>query len=312
MRALLKQNGTVSVQNIARPTIEKEDDIVIHIKLAGLCRTDVFVADGLIDGKDELVLGHEFAGIVTEAGANSNGLKTGDRVTVMPVMPCGTCALCTNGKKDSCQNTTMLGIDYDGAFAEYIKVPANTVYALPESVTFKQGAYSEPLAAAMSVLKSDIQPTQKGFIYGQNRFSQLIARILKARGFQDITIHDPNSGTLDENSYDFGIETLATTDAMQDIIKAIRPQGKIIIKSRKHEPVGIPFHLAVQKEVTLQAVNYGDFAEAVDLLANENFDVDDLLGDIYELEDFETVFENSKTKETSKIFFKPGTEPCAD
>ncbi|TVQ82488.1 MAG: L-threonine 3-dehydrogenase [Micavibrio sp.] len=312
MRAIIKEQDTVVVRDIEQPRVQSADDVVICVKIAGLCRTDVFMADGLIQGKDTVILGHEFAGVVAEAGADANGLTAGERVTVMPVMPCGECGFCNAGAKDSCQNTTMLGIHHDGAFAEYIRVPANTVYRLPDNLSFTQGAYSEPVAAALSVMKAGISPQQRGFIYGSNRFAQLILRIMQSYGFNNVVIHDPQAEKLEDNVYDFAIETLATTQAMEKIFRAVRPRGTVVIRSRKHEPVGIVFDVAVKKELTLQAVNYGPFDEAIALMADGRIKVDDLLGSVYALEEFSAVFAASKKGESSKVFFKPESGPCAE
>ncbi len=307
MRAILKNAQDVAVARLPLPALDTPDSVVIEVAMAGLCRTDVFVAEGRIPCKaPDLVLGHEFAGIVTATGNAVDGLRNGDRVTVMPVLPCGRCDLCQQGRQISCQQTTMLGIDHHGAFSEYIRVPASSVYRIPDSLSFRQAAYSEPVAAALSVMKSGIRPDEKGVIYGNNRFGQLIDRILKAYGFQDVEIFDPAAAkTLPENRYDFAIETLATTDTMRDLFKMIRVGGRIVIKSRKHEPVGIIMAEAVRREITLSAVNYGDFNEAIDLMASKRIIVDDLLGDEYSLEDFGRVFERSKTHEARKVFFNP-------
>ncbi|MDD9900246.1 MAG: alcohol dehydrogenase catalytic domain-containing protein [Alphaproteobacteria bacterium] len=309
MKALLKDDTSVSVKNVAKPVLRSNGDVLICIHLAGLCRTDVFVAEGKIKGKPDLVLGHEFSGIIEAAGNDARGFQPGDKVTVMPVIPCGTCPLCTTGKEDMCQNTTMLGIEHDGAFAEYISVPAAAVYKLPENVPFDMGAYSEPVAAALSVMKSGIRPGEKGLIYGDNRFGHLIDRILKAYDFKDVTIYDPrHNTTLDESAYDFAIETMANEKIMEDIFRAVKPGGRVVLKSRKHDSVGINFNAAIKKELTLSAVNYGDFNEAIRLMAEGRLQVDDLLGDVYDLEDFAEVFERSKTHEEKKIFFRPRRE----
>lgn len=307
MRAILKNAQDVAVARLPLPLADAPDSVVIEVAMAGLCRTDVFVAEGRIPCKaPDLVLGHEFAGIVTATGNAVGGIRNGDRVTVMPVLPCGRCDLCQQGRQISCQQTTMLGIDHHGAFSEYIRVPASSVYRIPDTLPFREAAYSEPVAAALSVMKSGIRPDEKGVIYGNNRFGQLIDRILKAYGFQDVEIFDPAATkTLPENRYDFAIETLATTDTMRDLFKMIRVGGRIVIKSRKHEPVGIIMAEAVRREITLSAVNYGDFNEAIDLMASKRIIVDDLLGDEYRLEDFGRVFERSKTHEARKVFFNP-------
>lgn len=308
MRALIKSPAGVSVATVTPPRIERADDVIIHIELAGLCRTDVFVAEGRIASKGPtLVLGHEFSGTVVAAGTDATArFPLGKRVTVMPVIPCGTCGLCQSGRQLSCQHTTMLGIDHDGAFCEMIKVPAATVYAIPDSLSFRQAAYSEPVAAALSVLKSGIRPEEKGVIYGNNRFGQLIARILRAYDFQDVEIFDPAAAArIPEGEYDFAVETLATTDTLRDLLRMVRVQGRIVLKSRKHEPIGLTLADAVRREITLSAVNYGDFAEAIDLMASRRIVIDDLLGDEYGLEDFSAVFARSKTHEQNKVFFNP-------
>lgn len=305
MRALRKEKDKIAVSVVSRPAIQSATDVLIHIQVAALCRTDVFAAEGRIACKETLVLGHEFAGFVVETGAAVKNCSRGDRVAVMPVMPCRACDLCKEGREISCQNTSMLGIDCDGAFAEYIVVPASAVYKLPENLSFRHGAYAEPVAAALSVIKSGIRPGEKGMIYGNNRFGQLIQRILTAYEFDNIHIYDPASGIIPENAYDFVVETMATEQAMKDIFKSVRPGGRVVIKSRRHEPVGINFALAVKKEITLSAVNYGDFDEALRLMATGLLQVDDLMGNIHALEDYADVFERSKTHETLKTFFDP-------
>jgi L-iditol 2-dehydrogenase len=306
MRAIIKTTGGVAVKDVQPPPI-RDTDVLVRVKLAGLCRTDVFVAEGRIPSKSDVVLGHEFSGIVEACGKSASGFHRGDRVTAMPVLPCGRCALCSSGAQDRCQETTMLGIDHDGAFGELIAVPASAVYKIPDAMSFRLAAYSEPVAAALSVMKAGLKPGQRGVIYGNNRFSHLISRILNAYNLDGVTIFDPAAGVpLCEGAYDFAIETLATDKAMHDLMLAVAPGGKIVLKSRKHEPVGICLALAVKKEITLTAVNYGDFGEAIRLMAEGLIQVDDLLGPEHPLEEFAAVFERSKTLETQKVFFNPG------
>ena len=309
MRAIIRNNKTTEVQDTDKPVIKDPNDVLIKIAISGLCRTDIFAAEGIIDTNGDRVLGHEFSGIVEQTGNNVSNVQKGDRVTVMPVIPCGTCELCSNGEDSSCPNTTMLGINYDGSFAEYIRVPASTVYKLPDNVSLKKGAYSEPLAASLSVLKSGIKSNQKGMIYGNNRFGQLILRILKINGFNDVTIYDQNNNIKPlDNSYNFAIETCATPEAMNEIFRMVKPCGRVVLKSRKHEGVSINFNTAIQKELTLKAVNYASFDETIELLSNPDFYIDDLLGDVYKLEDFERVFTDAKSNESLKTFFAPDIE----
>lgn len=306
MRALMKQGKELCVSEIPVPAVG-ERDVLVSVQVAGLCRTDVLVAEGLIPGKENVILGHEFSGVVEKVGSGVRGFAVGNRVTAMPVLPCGVCTYCTKGRLDLCQHTTMLGVHRDGAFSQFISVPSDAVYKMPQDMPFRFGAYTEPVAAALSVLKAGIRPDQKGVIYGDNRFGILILRILKAHGFEDVDIYDPRHGRdIEESAYDFAIETQATAQTMQHLFTAIKPCGTIVLKSRKHELVGINFFAAVQKEITMAAVNYGDFKEAIRLMAEGILDVDGLLGDRHHaLEDFHEVFQRSKTFESQKIFFNP-------
>lgn len=303
MKALIKNGSSLTVASKERPPVEGRD-VIIRVAVAGICRTDVFAAEGRIKTIDPVILGHEFSGIVEKVGTNAHSHKHGDRVTVMPVIPCGSCKWCAAGQETLCQHTTMLGIDHDGCFGEFIRVPANSVYRLPDTMPFRYGAYVEPVAAAMSVLRAGLSPQEKGLVYGNNRFGQLISRILRAKGFNDITLYDPSGKEpLEESAFDFAVETIATTEALDNLMKAVRPQGKIVIKSRRPEAVGIHFAEAVRKEITFSAVNYASFPETIDLIVSGKLHLDDLLGDVHPLKDFSEVFERSKTYEERKIFF---------
>jgi L-iditol 2-dehydrogenase len=108
MKAIVKNGKTVSLGTVENPMVERDDDVVVRVRSAGLCRTDVFVADGVIRTRDPLVLGHEFSGVVEAVGAGVSRAKAGDRVAVFPVIACGACRECRSGRADLCQLTSML------------------------------------------------------------------------------------------------------------------------------------------------------------------------------------------------------------
>src|SRR5262249_44891298 len=105
MKALMKDGNAVAVKTVPQPRVQREDEVLIRVVLAGLCRTDVYVAEGRIVAPDPLLLGHEFAGVVAEVGAQITGLKPGDRVAVNPALPCEKCQLCVQGATADCQQT---------------------------------------------------------------------------------------------------------------------------------------------------------------------------------------------------------------
>lgn len=300
MRALVKNNVRVGVETTQKPALIKPDDVLVRIALAGLCRTDIYVAEGRIPSKNPLILGHEFSGIVEKAGSEAAGIQQGDRVAVMPLFPANDRKL-SNGLP-SYAASTMMGIDHDGAFSEYVSVPISAVYRLPDTVSLMQGAYMEPVAASMAVLNAAIRPEQKGLIFGDNRISRLIERVLLAKGFRNISVCDSRED-LPESTYDFIIETLATTETMNKMVDAVNPGGRIILKSRQHTPVAFNINTLVMKDITLESVSYGDFQVGIDLVAGGKLKVDDLFGDVFRLEQFETVFAESQRGESKKLFF---------
>jgi L-iditol 2-dehydrogenase len=190
MKALVKDKDTVLVREMPSPTLQSDHEVIIQVERAGLCRTDVYVAEGRIAAPDPLILGHEFAGIIRVLGDQVTTLRVGDRVTVNPMLACGLCPTCLAGNPLSCQHSRFLGVHQHGAFAEYIAVPAMAVYPLPDGVTFTQGAYTEPVAASLAVLKAGIEAHEKGLIYGDNRIAHLTKQILEVYGFADVAVCD--------------------------------------------------------------------------------------------------------------------------
>lgn len=307
MKALVKNGNTVAALSCPRPEPE-EYEVLINVNLAGLCRTDVYAAQGKLQIKDPLVLGHELAGTIAAVG-KSVDLTLGSRVTVNPILRCGKCNRCKLG--ETCSNTGFIGLDRDGGFAEYVKVPAYTVMPLPEQITFMQAAYTEPVAASLAVLNAGILPTQSGAIFGKNRFSQLMQLILDVTGYPRLPVYDLNSADdlrdLDqlEGTFDYVIETYASSAVLTEMVKAVKPGGKVILKSRQYLPVEFKLIDVLKKEPVIHVCNYGSFEQALDLLSTGKLDISGLVDDIYKLDDFEKVFDAAQCNETLKQFFDP-------
>jgi L-iditol 2-dehydrogenase len=305
MRALVKDERMVGLREVPRPVASREDDVIIQVAVAGLCRTDVYVAEGRLPVRPPLVLGHELAGTVAEVGRAVCDLRPGERVTVHPLLACGDCPGCQRGGR--CGRPAQLGVHHDGAFAEYVRVPASAVYRLPPGLPFTLGAYVEPVAAALGVLEAQPRPGQRGLIYGDNRIAQLTRRVLAAHGLGEVPLYAPRGGErLAADAYDFIIETELSDKALADMLEALRPGGTLVLKSRRHEPVALPVARAVLKDVTLKAVSYGPFSEALALLAEGRLKVDDLLGEVHPLEAHAALFAAAGRSEERKVFFAPG------
>jgi D-arabinose 1-dehydrogenase-like Zn-dependent alcohol dehydrogenase len=303
MRAVVKQGRSVRVCRVPVPE-PGPGEVLIRVKVAGVCRTDVFVARGKLACADPVILGHEFAGVVAAGGPGDHGFAPGDQVVVMPAIPCGACLRCARGMPECCPHHQFLGVGRHGAFAEYIAVPAQVVHHLPQALSFREGAYAEPVCASLAVLKASIQPGERGLIYGDNRIAELTKRVLSTAGFPAVEKHRMDSSVLLEtDAYDFVIETQPTSRAFDEMIRVLRPGGRLILKSRPPAPVAIDLAAALRKEVVFESVSYVPFSESVEFLTRH--DLADLLGEPRPLDDFADVFATDDVGENLKSFLSP-------
>jgi len=135
--------------------------VKIKVKQAGICGTDLHqytdgpigllrrpipIAEKVIR---HITLGHEFSGEITKIAPDISEFQPGDRVAVQPLIPCGQCKYCREGKPSLCSDVVFLGLNDDGAFAEYIVAPVNTINKLPDSMSYEQAAFCEPLAVSV-------------------------------------------------------------------------------------------------------------------------------------------------------------------
>lgn len=301
MRALTRKNGGVQLDEVPQPRRSAADHVRLRVDVAGLCRTDLYVARGRIPVREPLILGHEFSGTVEE-GDDGSMFEAGDRVTAIPLMACGTCAECLNGR--SCVRPRFLGVDLDGAFADQIVVPARNLRSIPASVDPRQAAYTEPVAAALAVLNAPLPKDGEGVVLGTSRIAELTGRILAAQGFRETRRLSVREAAGLTNAVDFAIETEADEATLRVLLEIVRPGGIAVLKSRPGWPVPVDIGLAVQKGISLFAVNYASFDRAIDLIASDALGLDDFLGDSYALEAFDGAFAASEDGASVKIFFQ--------
>lgn len=129
----------LEVMEVNKPEIEKDDEVIIRVLACGLCHTDLGYIDYGVPTfkKPPIILGHEPIGIVDEVGTKVNSVKKGEWVLVGPIT-CGDCFFCRTGRENVCDSFTMIGNNLDGAFAEYVKVPARCLIKLPEELHKKE------------------------------------------------------------------------------------------------------------------------------------------------------------------------------
>ena len=141
-------------RDVPEPTVGPED-VLVEVRACGICGSDIHGMDGSTGRRiPPVIMGHEAAGVIVEAGSQVQGWKIGDRVTFDSTVSCGRCHHCTRGQINLCDRRRVLGVAcaefrQDGAFAQYVAVPQNILYTLPESLSFEHAAMVEPVLIAV-------------------------------------------------------------------------------------------------------------------------------------------------------------------
>ena len=234
-RAVIRSNGSLSIERVPSQNVG-DGEIAVEVMAVGLCRTDLYAIAGEIQTKSgNLIPGHEFSGRVLAVAENVLTVQVGDRVAVNPVVACGKCCDCSNHNRHLCCNISFMGVDFDGACREQITVRENTAHRLPPNFPFEEAVFAEPIAATLGILNSGIRPSEKGLLLGEGRITQLAARVLRARHFNNVSVSSLSSASqFPAEAFDFVIEAQATTEVFREMMRLVRNRGRLILKSRQH------------------------------------------------------------------------------
>lgn len=139
--------GHISIMEKPMPAADA-GHVVVKVKAVGVCATDIHMITGKVElATPPAVLGHEIAGEIEEIGSGVNGWKKGDRVAIDTIISCGKCIACKSGRKELCSEKMEIGYNpYDGGYAEYVRVPAQCLVRLPDSIPFRDAAIMESVA----------------------------------------------------------------------------------------------------------------------------------------------------------------------
>ncbi len=187
MKAIAKVRPGPGLELVDCPTPEiRPDEVLVEVKRAGICGTDLHIykwdewSEARV--KPPLVLGHEFAGVVAAVGALVSRINVGDVVSAEGHITCGVCEHCREGEAHVCRETTIIGIDRDGAFANYVAVPASNVIRVPKGIPIEHAAVFDPLGNAFhTVLTAEI-PGRTVAIVGCGPIGLFAVGIAKAAG----------------------------------------------------------------------------------------------------------------------------------
>ncbi len=183
---LLHEAGTIKYEEIDVPEL-KENEVLLAVKAAGICGSDIprIYRDGA--HKMPLIPGHEFSGKVVKLGKWVDESWMQKRVGVYPLIPCRECTACKKGQFEMCKNYSYLGSRQDGGFAEYVAVPVRNLIGLPDSVSYEQVAMLEPMSVAVHAMRRvDVAQTDTVVVYGLGTIGLLLVMFLLEKGITNV------------------------------------------------------------------------------------------------------------------------------
>lgn len=198
--AVLRAPSVLEVGDIATPEAGP-GELILAIRAATVCGTDLRILSGKKTKgiRFPSVIGHEFAGVVVQTGQGVTDFVTGDRVCMDPVVPCRACAYCKAGLENVCQNRQAMGYEFDGAFAEFIRIPAialaaGNVFKMPEGMSFEAAALSEPLACCINGQKNaQVGLGDSVVILGAGPIGLMHAALARVAGARQVIVSEPNA-----------------------------------------------------------------------------------------------------------------------
>lgn len=306
MKALTKTDGGVKILEVTPPN-PAPGEVVVKVMCAGLCRTDIYLAQGKLNCDTPRILGHECAGVISRLGKDVEQDRLGERVAVFPWLGCGRCAYCLADAEKMqflCPERRFLGQDIDGCFAEFVVVPQDRCLPLDESISFQAGSYLEPLVAALGVLRAPLRKAKDIAVMGKSRIATLTSVVLQELAKCEHQVLSGEKG--EENAFDIVVETQATESSLEHAMRVLRPDGLLVLKSRPAESVAWPVRLQVEKEISTMAVSYGSLRMARMILKSKPHLFWDIWNTPVPLNEWQGPFEEARAgREQGKTFFLP-------
>jgi 2-desacetyl-2-hydroxyethyl bacteriochlorophyllide A dehydrogenase len=305
--AIVDTPGSIRVGDVPDPKAEPRH-VVVKVGACGICGTDLHIADGHFPPTPyPIVPGHEFAGEIVELGADVTGWSAGDRVAVDPSLFCGSCGPCRDGRGNLCANWGAIGDTVNGAFAEYVTVPAANCYRMPDELTWRQGALVEPLSCAVhGVRRIGVEAGERFLVVGAGTMGLLMQQLLQRAGAvvtvvdRDISrlgrasdlgaVHTADDvGLLDER-FDAAVDATGAVPAIEAAFDSLRRGGRLLVFGVAPEQARValsPFRI-YNDEITVigsMAVLHS-FGRALDLVAAGAVDTAPLLTHALPLADY--------------------------
>jgi len=309
----------VRIENVPEPLSPGEDEVLVKIVWCGICGTDLHEyltgpitipaknPHPLTKRRAPIILGHEAVGEVLEVGEKVSHCEPGDRVVFYPVIGCGGCWWCREGRPHLCSKVAFIGSSWDGGMAEYMRVPASNCYFIPPDLSSEEATLVEPLAAAIRATKrAKVKPGETALVVGAGPMGLCVIQALRGAGVESVfavekiperremakqlgakeTFDRTTSKTkkrifklTDEIGPKYVFECVGVKDTADFSFKMVRKGGKIIILGifEKTELFNYTDLVYSEKEVLGSMGGGGEFESTINLLTLQKINLGPLI-----------------------------------
>ncbi|MDG5473689.1 NAD(P)-dependent alcohol dehydrogenase [Jeotgalibacillus sp. ET6] len=344
--AVLEKPYEIAVKEVTRP-VPGPDEVLIRIHCIGICGSDVhYYSHGRIGRyvvEEPIILGHEAAGDVVEAGENVSSLSIGDRVAIEPGVACGKCSYCKSGRYNLCPDVEFMATPpFDGAWAEYAVVRSDFAYKLPEEMTYEEGALLEPFSVGFHAMsRGNVKAGDVLFISGLGPIGLLAVQAAQAFGVTTIyasdvvparrqlalemgvdQVFDPSAETIPQRikevvngeGADICVETSGNRFAMGEAVHCVKRGGRVVfIGMTQEETIPVNLNHVIDSELDLFGIfRYANvYEKAIRALAGGKSKLNEVITHSFPLDRIKEALEIAEHQKDNsvKIMIYPGQTP---
>ena len=321
--------GELKLIDMDKPVITKKDNVLIKMKAAGICGSDMGIYRGTNAAATyPRVIGHEMVGVVEEVGEGVASLKPGDRVIVDQVVSCGHCYACRKGRGNVCGNLQVRGVHIDGGYREYIAVPEQDCYLLPDTLSDVEAVMIEPTTIAIqSCSRAGLCEEDVLLILGCGVLGSTILKIARLSGAK-IVVADIVQDKLEEaldNGADYvinnskedlaermreltggygatvSIDAACTKDSLLTLMEVTGNAGRVITMGFSVAPTEVNQFVITSKELDVRGSRLQNkkFQAAIDLIREGRLDLSGTVSHTFPLDTAQEAFDFMNSKDPS-------------
>ncbi len=336
MKALVKKKSEPGIwlDEVERPQLG-HNDVLIKISKTAICGTDIHIYNWDAWARQTIPVpmhvGHEFVGEIVETGSEVDGYHAGDRVSGEGHITCGYCRNCRAGRRHLCRNSKGVGVDRPGCFAEFLCIPAQNVFKLPDSIGDDIASILDPLGNATHTALSFDLVGEDVLITGAGPIGIMATAIARHAGARHVVITDVNdyrldlagkmgasvahnvaNGSLDEvmdalgmtEGFDVGLEMSGNPMALRDLLRTMHHGGKVALLGLPPEETAVDWQQIIFKGLEIKGIYGREMFETwykMTSMLQSGLDISPVITHHFPLSEFQQGFDIMRSGQSGKV-----------